>query len=366
MIRSWVFLLFLTARLPAQPHEADLDRLSEQARSALTAKNWSAAEKALRELARRAPAVPEVQANLGLALYFEGRPADAVTAFDRARELNPHLAAVELMVGLCDAELGRDRAAIELLAPAFEHPPDPETGRLAGLHLAHSYAALQQFDKAVAAGEELLRRYPDDAEILYQVARLDGDRSAALMTKLAHTAPDSAWTHYANGQVQEGLDRFGAAEQEYRKALERDPRLSGPHYRLGRVMLNAPRTPDSIPRAQSEFEQELAISPRNADAEFELGEIERERGNLDAALGHFERALDAHLEFEEAQVGIARVLLNLGRTAEAIPHLTVAARLDPGNKLPHYLLASAYKSLGNTAAAAQEIAVYKALGDRSH
>jgi tetratricopeptide (TPR) repeat protein len=365
-MRACAVLLFVAAGVTAQPREADLERLSEQARSALAAKNWPVAERALRELAQLAPSVAEVQANLGLALYFEGRPVDALAAFDRARKLNPGLPQVDLMVGVCDSELGRNREAVELLAPAFEHPPDPDTGRLAGLHLARSYSQLQQFDKALSIGEELLRRFPDDPEILYQVARLHGDRSAALMTKLAAVAPDSGWAHYARGQVQENVDHFDAAEQEYRNALQRDPRLPGAHYRLGRVILDAPRTADSIQRAKREFEQELEISSENADAEYELGEIEREHGDLDAARHHLQRALSTHPEFEEAQVGMARVLLKLGRTADAIPHLTEAARLEPANKIPHYLLASAYKSMGNEEAAAKEIDIYKALGERSH
>jgi len=261
--------------------------------------------------------------------------------------------------------LGRDGEAVSLLAPAFEHPPDAETGRLAGLHLACSYTELGQFDKALATGEELVRRYPNDPEILYQVARQHGDRSAALMSDLVRTAPDSAWAHYANAQVEESRERFDAAEREYRSALQRDPHLIGAHYRLGRVILSASRTPDSVARAQKEFELELTISPRNADAEYELGEIAREHGNPDDALLHFGRALKTHPEFEEAEVGLAKVLMKLGRTAEAVPHLTEAARLEPGNKIPHYLLATAYKSMGDTAAAAKELTVYQTLGARS-
>jgi tetratricopeptide (TPR) repeat protein len=362
MIRAWVFVLLVIATATGQERDADLNRLSDQARLALAAKNWQEAAQALEKLARLAPAVAEVQANLGLALYFEGRAADALAAFDRARKLNPALPQVNVMTGLCDAELGLYREAIDLLEPAFAHPPDDETGRLIGLHLARSYAGLKQFDKAFAAGEELVRRYPTDPEILYQVSRLHSDRSYVLMSELVRSAPDSAWTHYANAQVQESLDRFDAAAQEYRNALARDPHLLGAHYRLGRVILSASRTPDSIALARREFELELELSPRNADAEYELGEIAREHGNLDGAVGHFARALRYHPEFVEAQVGMAKTLMKLGRPAEAVPHLAEAARLDPGNKIPHYLLSSAYKALGDTAAAAKEIALYQKMG----
>jgi tetratricopeptide (TPR) repeat protein len=357
-----MFVLFMAATATAQGRDGELDRLSDRARTALAAKNWREAEQALEKLASLAPAVAEVQANLGLALYFEARPADALTAFERARKLNPALPQLDVMTGLCDAELGRYQDAVTLLEPAFRHPPDDETGRLIGLHLAQAHAELQQFDRAFAAGEELLRRYPNDPEILYQVSHLHSDRSYALMSALVRAAPDSAWTHFANAQVQESLSRFEAAEREYRNALARDPHLVGAHYRLGRVMLSAARTTDSIGRARHEFEMELQLSPRNADAEYELGEIEREHGNLDLATGHFARALGYQPQFVEAQVGMAKTLMKQGHPAEAVPHLAEAAKLEPENKIPHYLLSMAYKALGDTAAAQREIALYQKPG----
>jgi predicted Zn-dependent protease len=59
---------------------------------------------------------------------------------------------------------------------------------------------------------------------------------------------------------------------------------------------------------------------------------------------------------------MAKTLLELGRPADALPHLQAAERLDPENKIPHYLLASAYRSLGDSDQAAKEFAVYRKLG----
>jgi tetratricopeptide (TPR) repeat protein len=342
-VQCLVLLLFAVSvtSVSGQERDTDLDRYSDRARQALAGKEWVEAAQALEHLARLAPEVAEVQANLGLARYFDRRPTDALIAFERARKRNPALPQVNVMIGLCDADPGRYREAVALLARAFEHPPANDTGGLIGLHLERAYAELKQFDQALAAGEELVRRYPNDPEILYQLSRLHADRPFALMSKLVRMAPDSAWTHYANTQVQESLDRFDTAEQEYSNALQRDPRMLAVHYHLGRVILRASRTTESIEKARREFEQELAISPGNADTEYELGEIDREQGCLGAAVGHFNRALHDPPEFVEAQVGIANTLMKLGPPGDALPHLAEAARLDPGNKIPHYLLASA-------------------------
>jgi len=362
VIRSLVFLLSCVLSGAAPQQDADLARYSDQARDALASKKWDDAVKALQHLAQLAPSVPEVQANLGMALFFEGRATEALAAFDRARKLNPAMPQVELMVGLCQAELGRYREAVAILAPAFEHPPDADTGRLIALHLARSYTELRQFDKALATGEELLKRYPDDPEALFQVSRLHADRSFRLMKQLMQAAPDSYWVHLANAQVQESLQRYDVAQQEYRKAIELNPNAQGAHVGLGRAILNASKDPKAIDEAAREFERELALSPENAVAEFELGEIARERDQLDRARAHLLRAVRYNQDFFEAQVALGRLLLKEGKAREAIAHLEVASHLEPRDKLSHYLLASAYKSLGDPDAARRELDLYRKLG----
>lgn len=359
-IRSLSFVLLAVVCGAAQ-RDAELARYSDQAREALASKKWDEAVKALEHLVQLAPSVPEVQANLGMALFFEGRATEALAAFDRARKLNPAMPQVDLMVALCQAELGRHREAVTVLAPAFEHPPDAEMGRLIGLHLTRSYTELRRFDKALEAGEELLKRYPDDAEVLFQVSRLHADRSYSLMKQLLQVAPDSYWVHLANAQVQESLQRYDLAQQEYRKAIELNPNAPGAHAGLGRAILHASKDRQATDEAAREFERELALSPENAIAEFELGEIARERGQLDKAREHLLRAVHYNQDFFEAQLALGRLFLKEGKGRDAIAHLEVAAHLEPRAKLSHYLLASAHKLLGDQEAARHELELYRKL-----
>ena len=337
-------------------------QLSAEAKGALEARQWPEAAAALEKLAKLHPEIAEVHANLGLAYYFEGRPSQALASFGRALKLKTQMPQAKVMVGICEAELGRHVEAIAILAPAFHKPSDPEIGRLIGLHLQHSYAELKQRDKALATGEELLRRYPDDAEILFQVSRVYADRSYELMSKLMRSDRDSAWVHYANAQVQESLLRYDVAKREYENALKRQPAMPGLHYRLGRViLLGSPRTPESIEEATRAFEEELSKDERNAEAEYELGEINREQGKYDLAFDHFSRAVTQQPNFVEARIGLGRTLLKEGKAAQAVPHFKEAVRLDPENKVPHVLLANAYKALGDAAASRAEMDVYQKL-----
>ena len=361
MLGSFLLVITIATCILAGQSEPELDRYADIARQALAAKKWDEAAQALEHLAQLAPTVPEVHANLGLAYYSEGRSREALASFERAQKLNPGLSQLPAMIGLCKADLGQCSEAVDILKPVFQHPPDRETERLTGLHLLHCDSQLKKPAEALAAGERLYEQFPTDPEILYQLSRLHADRSSELMAALLRTAPDSAWIHYANGQIQESLDRSTVAMQEYRHALERNPQMAEVHYKLGLLILRDLRTPDALERAKQEFEQELAISPANADAEYELGEIDREQNRYQPAISHFERAVQYHPDFFEARVAIAKVLLTMGQTAAALPYLQSAARLEPGNKVPHYLLASAYKTLGNPDQAAKEFAVYREL-----
>lgn len=361
-LSRYVALIALLPPLLAQQQESDLDRYSDSARQALAARKWNDAAQALEHLARLAPDIPEVHANLGLAYFFEGRPANALASLEKAQQLNPGLPHVQLMIGLTKAELGRCSEAMSVLAAGFDDRSDQDMNKLNGLHLLRCYSELKRTDQALSTSEALLARYPADPEVLYQVSRFHAERSSDLMSTLLRTAPDSAWTHYANAQVQESLNHLDNAAREYRLAIERDPGMAGVHYKLGRVILNGSRAPEALERARHEFELELKTAPNNADAEYELGELDREQGHAQAALGHFGRAIQLHPDFLEARVGMAKTLLGLGQAAEALPHLQVAARLDPNDKVPHYLLASAYKSLGDSGQAAREFEVYRKLG----
>jgi tetratricopeptide (TPR) repeat protein len=363
-----VLLVFATRVLmpaPAmyggQSKQVEVEQYSRQAQRAMAAKNWEEAAKALDRLLQLAPDVPEVQGNLGLVYYSQGRILDASKAFEGALKLNPRMARARLMLGLCKAELGHYEEAIAILEPAFRRPIENETARLVGLDLARAYAGLRQDANAAGVWGKLLRRYPNDAEILFQASRFYAGRSYDLMSRLLQFSPNSPWAHYATAEVHESLARYDLAIAEYRKVLKLEPRLPGIHFRIGRALLAGSWDLQMVDQALKEFQAELVIAPQDADAEYEIGEIERHRGNLESALAHFSKAVTYHRDFAEAHIGLARTLLSLGRAGEAAPHLKAAIRLAPQNDVPHFLLASVARALGDGERAQKEMALYQTL-----
>lgn len=91
------------------------------------------------------------------------------------------------------------------------------------------------------------------------------------------------------------------------------------------------------------------MDPTNGNAAYEAGEIYRRSGQFDDAAKFFDLALKHDADFEEAQIGLGRVLITQGKADLALPHLQKAVSLNSGNEVSHYQLSQAYRALGRTA-----------------
>jgi tetratricopeptide (TPR) repeat protein len=113
--------------------------------------------------------------------------------------------------------------------------------------------------------------------------------------------------------------------------------------------------------AEKEFEEELRLDPTNANAAYELGEIHRQSGEMEKAADLFARALEHYPEFDEAQIGLGRVLVRLGKPEQALPHFQKAVSLNPGNEVAYYQLAQCHRALRNEAEQGKALAEFQRL-----
>ncbi len=346
----------------------EMRALFEQGERALADGRYADAQTSYERLRSLQPERAEVHARLGLIYFQQGRFADAVPALRRALDLAPALPNLGALEAMSLSELGRHREAVAGLEQAFQKGAgDRALRRLVGLHLQRTYTDLERDADAVGVALDLSRSYPDDPEVLYHTGRLFGNFAYLQTTKLARVAPDSAWLHQAAGEANESQGLLDQAIAEYRQVLAKAPTRPGLHFRIGRVLLAraAQGNGDVAAEAEAvgEFEHELRIDPTNANAAYELGEMQRKAGRLEAAIPYFERAVAAYPEFEEALVGLGRALVAAGRPLVALPRLQMAVALNPRNEVAFYQLAQTYRALGQRAEQQAALAAFTRLRD---
>jgi len=286
-------------------------------------------------------------------IYFQqGKFAEAVPILQRAVKLKPSLTNAAALLAMCQSELGKYDEALPGLKAAFRQSQDPALKRMAGLHLIRVYTFLDRPTDSAQAALELSRAYPKDPEVLYHTGRVFANLAYVQTMTLAEVAPQSVWLHQAKGEANESEGAFDLAVQEYRAVLAADPRRPGIHYRIGRALLGRAKQPDSpantLADAAQEFELELQIDPTNANAAYELGELQRKANRLDEAQRLFAQALTSDPEFEDALVGLGRTLVAAGQPAQGVPHLEKAIAIDPHDEVAVYQLAQAQRALGQT------------------
>jgi tetratricopeptide (TPR) repeat protein len=139
-----------------------------------------------------------------------------------------------------------------------------------------------------------------------------------------------------------------------------DPRRPEIHFRIGHLLLSEGNPNEAL----KEFDQEYELN-RNSGAAYEIAEICRKSGQLDKARDYFELALKSQPDFEQAHIGLARVLLQVNQAAEALKHLKRALDLNAANEVAHYQLALVYRALGDAASQERELAEFNRLHHQS-
>ena len=343
------------------PDPAVLRQHAEAGERALAEHRYAEAAQAYETLRRLSPGTAEVHARLGLIYFQQGRFADAIVPLEEALRLKPGLPNLDALLAMSLSELGKYDKALPALTSTFAGSTDAVLRRMAGLHLQRIYTALGRDREAVEVALQLSRLYPDDPEILYHSGRLFANFAYLQTMRLSSVAPDSVWLHQAAGEADESQGMYDAALREYRQVLAAAPRRPGINHRIGRVLLaraNGDPASDDARDARKAFEAELALDPTNANAAYELGEIERKDGRLEQARALFAQAVSHQPAFEHAQVGLARALVALGKPAEAIPHLKTVIEHNPDNEVALYQLAQASRAVGDTAGQQKALAEF--------
>ncbi len=258
------------------------------------------------------------------------------------------------------AENGHCTDALPLLKRAIRQTTDRDLKKRIGLDGLHCAMTRDTPYDSLDFLAVLTRDFQHDPEVLYAATHAFSDLSLRSSQDLAKDAPFSFQVHELNAEALEVQGRWEEAAAEYRKILEINPLLPGVHARLGRSLL-AKRQPSATELAQAKkaFEEELEIDPRNAGAEYVLGQLAADANDLSTSVQHFTRATKLDVTFSEAYLGLGTSLNSAKRFADAIAPLEAYEKMAPDSPTGHYQLALAYAGAGRKEDANREAALQR-------
>ena len=274
-----------------------------------------------------------------------------------------HAGPVERGIDL--AAKGRCDEALPLLKKSTAHVTDKQLKYRA--LMATVRCALNRKEEQTAADAlfDLKRDYPEDPEVLYMTSQFFLGIAEVASQELATVAPTSYQTRELQAETLESQGKWAEAAEIYRKIVEEHPTLRGIHYRLGRAALSQPESPTANEDARKEFEQELAIDPVNAGAEYLLGEIAQREGQWENAIPHFAAAAKLDSNFGDALLSLGTTLNSARRFAEAIPPLEKYVKMTPQAIAGHYQLYLAYARTGRKEDSEREMKLHQQLVEKS-
>ncbi len=118
---------------------------------------------------------------------------------------------------------------------------------------------------------------------------------------------------------------FGAAIDEYRKALEVFPNDAGLHNQLGICY----QRQQSDGAARREYDRALELNPKYAEVWNNIGTLEQSRSRFRAAVRAYRKAIETKPALATAWKNLGNAYLALGQLAQAFEALQEAFRLDP-------------------------------------
>ena len=219
------------------------------------------------------PHNPYALCDLGMALYDQGRAAEALPYFERSIKLDPRdHQGPHNDCGLALAKLGRLPEAVEQYETALRISPNFAQAHnnlgLALLELDRPYEALKHLETA-------LRLQPVLPTVLFNLGKT--------LTRL--------------GRLDEAVER-------YEEALKLNPRDAGACTNLGNVLARTGRVPAAI----GWYETAVQVDPKDAMAQYNLAMALAQVGRSSEAIDHFQAELRLRPDDAEARDKLMQLL----------------------------------------------------------
>ena len=192
------------------------------------------------------------------------------------------------------------------------------------LDLGIQAEAMQHLQRATDVLQQALLLDPDNAKVLYALARVETDRQS-----------------------------FPEAEVHFNRYLQQHPGDATAHYGLGRVYQMQQKTDE----ARTEFNRSVELKPAQTEAYYQLGQIALNADDDVQAETMFGKVLDRMQNHGGALTGMGILNYRLKKFPLAQQYLERAAAAAPTYQPAHYYLGLTDAKLGQNEASQQELAL---------
>lgn len=348
LIGAYVLLALVVAA------QSNLDTLLGQARTAEKGGDYGGAARIYQQALALAPGNLEVLKRFGVLEQTELKFDDSIAHFRQVLAVNLNYPEINFYLGVSYFGKNDLREAIKSfqreLAISNPHPRSR-------YYLALALQSSGRMDDAVAELNRALADNPNDADVLYHLARLHKNASLQAIERLKAIDPDSFQLHALMGESYAEEKRYPEAIEEYRSALKRNPRAEGIHYSIG-VAYWVLHEPD---KAEPEFKEALKEGREDPMTNLYLGDIAVRDQRFDEALRYLQVAEKAHLDVPQMHTLLGTCYQAHHDPERAKRELMAAIKGDPSAATPHYLLAQVYRELHDPDASARELSEFDTL-----
>jgi len=347
-------ILVLAAMVACRPSfaakgpPADLSPQGETAflagTAALKKGDFAAAATAFQEVVNVDKAFGPAYLNLGLAYNGLNQYERAIPAFSRALALDSHLEGAALFLGIDYFKTGNADKAIEPLQRALVLTPrDPD----AHLWLGKALLARERYQEAIAHLEIASQADPKDIGLQYELSQAHLSLSDQITTRIYSENPGTYWPHLLRAQAYSVAGKLDLALIEYNRVVKMSPDLPGVHEALGDIYSKK----REFDPAEAEFRKEMDINPYDYTVVCSWSDVLIESGRTGDAIPALEKTASRKPTLGCARYELGRAWFRQGQYEKAEGHLEAATSLNPSYAPAYVLLGQCYSKLGKSAKA---------------
>ncbi len=288
--------------------------------------------------------------NLGDVYSALGRDDDALAAYRQALELDPAYAWPYHSLGQLHAGRGDYESALDYYQQAIDQHQRDKDRAISWDSFGDAHATLGNFEEAISAYRWAGILHPQFASPWFGLgnvySRLERYPEAIDAYRRAITLdPDAAWARHNLGLAYLGQGDAAAAAPCFQQAIERhhtDEERALAWIGLGDAYSSAGRHNDAI----TAYRQALELDPQQAEAWHSLGNVYHARGDETAAIEAYRQAVTLTPEYAAAWNSLATLYGTLGRFDEAIEAYGRVIDLEPDFAWPYNNLGFIYARRG--------------------